>query len=63
MILIVPGRLLRARFPLGNDGCKLSVICAYQHAWYPKDTSILAKREELWYKMSHCVGAYHTVKI
>ena len=26
---VIPGRLLRVRFPLGNDGCKLSVICAY----------------------------------
>ena len=54
---IIPGRLLRVRFPLGNDGCKLSVLCAYQHAWNPKDTSILAKREEFWYKMSHSFGS------
>ena len=53
---IIPGRLLRVRFALGNDSCKLSVICAYQHAWNPKDPNILAKREEFWYKLSHCIG-------
>ena len=54
---IIPGRLLRVRFPLGNDGCKLSVVCAYQHAWNPKDSNILAKREEFWHKLSQCVGS------
>ena len=53
---VIPGRLLRVRFPLGNDGCKLSMICAYQHAWNPKDANIMVKREEFWYKMSQCVG-------
>ena len=54
---VIPGRLLRVRFPLGNDGCKLSVICACQHAWNPKDANIMVKREEFWYKMSQCVGS------
>ena len=54
---IIPGRLLRVRFPLGNDGCKLSVVCAYQHAWNPKDAHILVKREEFWFKMSQCIGS------
>ena len=54
---IIPGRVLRVRFPLGNDGCKLSVVCAYQHAWNPKDAHIMVKREEFWFKMSQCVGS------
>ena len=54
---VIPGRLLRVRFPLGNDSCKLSVICAYQHAWNPKDANIMVKREEFWCKMSQCVGS------
>ena len=53
---IIPGRLLRVRFPLGKDSCKLSVICAYQHAWNPKDPNIFAKREAFWHKLSHCIG-------
>ena len=48
---IIPGRLLRVRFPLGKDSCKLSVICAYQHAWNPKDPNTLAKREAFWHKL------------
>ena len=54
---VIPGRLLRVRFPLGNDGCKLSVICAYQHVWNPKDANIMVKREEFWCKMSQCIGS------
>ena len=53
---VIPGRLLRARFPLGATGRMLSVICAYQHAWNPKDVHILEKRSEFWHKMAHCIG-------
>ena len=53
---VIPGRLLRVRFPLGATGRLLSVICAYQHAWNPKDTHILEKRSEFWHKMAHCIG-------
>ena len=48
---VIPGRLLRVRFPLGATGRLLSVICAYQHAWNPKDAHILEKRSEFWHKM------------
>ena len=40
---IMPGRLLRIRFPLGTSNRMLSVVCAYQHARAPKDTHILEK--------------------
>ena len=53
---VIPGRLLRVRFPLGATGRLLSVICAYQHAWNPKGTHILEKRSEFWHKMAHCIG-------
>ena len=53
---VIPGRLLRVRFPLGATGRLLSVICAYQHAWNPKDIHILEKRSEFWHKMAHCIG-------
>ena len=45
--------------PLSQVACSgcACVLCAYQHAWNPKDMSILAKREELWYKMSHSIGS------
>ena len=33
---ILPGRLLRARFPFGATGRMLSIVCAYQHAWAPR---------------------------
>ena len=53
---VIPGRLLRVRFPLGTTGRLLSVVCAYQHAWNPKDPTILDKRSDFWHKLSHCIG-------
>ena len=45
---IMPGRLLRVRFPWATPaaGRVLGVVCAYQHAWAPKDTHILEKRHD-----------------
>ena len=53
---VIPGRLLRVRFPLGTTGRLLSVVCAYQYAWNPKDPAILDKRSDFWHKLSHCIG-------
>ena len=52
---VIPGRLLRVRFPLGATGRLLSVICAYQHAWNPKDIHILEKRSEFWHNRGYPV--------
>ena len=53
---VIPGRLLRVRFPLRNDGCKLSVICAYQHAWNPKDANIWRKEKSSGIKCRNAWG-------
>ncbi|CAE6949094.1 unnamed protein product [Symbiodinium sp. CCMP2592] len=54
---MIPGRLLRVRFPLGTSGRMLSLICAYQHAWAPRDAHILDKRAEFWQNLSRCIGS------
>ena len=55
---IMPGRLLRVRFPWATPaaGRMLGVVCAYQHAWAPKDTHILEKRHDFWQKLSRCTA-------
>ena len=53
---IMPGRLLRVRFPLGASNRMISVVYAYQHAWAPKDALILEKRQDFW-QLSRCIAA------
>ena len=45
---VVPRRLLRVRFPLGKSTRMISVICAYQHAWAPRDPHNMDRRQEFW---------------
>ena len=45
---IVPGRLIRVRFPVGKLNNVVSVLSAYLHAWNPKDPQILNKRLDYW---------------
>ena len=53
----VPGKLLRVRFPLGKSTRMISVICAYQHAWAPRDPHNMEKRQEFWLRLGNCVGS------
>ena len=34
----------------------LSIVCAYQHAWAPRDSRILDKRSDFWQKLTRCIG-------
>ena len=49
----VPGRILRVRFPLGQQ--YISAICVYQHAWNNKDPTLLQKRLSFWQSLDKCV--------
>ena len=53
---IVPGRLIRVRFPVGKLNNVVSVLSAYQHAWNPKDPQILNKRLDYWHKLGQCLN-------
>ena len=50
---IVPGRLLRVRFPLGQQ--YVSAICIYQCAWHNKDPKLVQKRHGIWQALDRCV--------
>ena len=53
---IMPGRLLRVRFPLGASNRMISVVCTYQHERAPKDAHILDKRTS-GRSQSRCIAA------
>ena len=50
---IVSGRLLRVRFPLGQQ--YVSAICIYQYAWNNKDPKLVQKRHGIWQALDRCV--------
>ena len=50
---IVPGRLLRVRFPLGQQ--YVSAICVYQYAWHNKDPKLAQRRHGIWQALDRCI--------
>ena len=53
---VTPGRLLRVRFPLGDTYRMPNVLCAYQHAWVPKEPQTLDKRQGFWHHLNRCIA-------